>query len=426
MEQNFSNVKNSLSQSINSISQNTGQTFDSIRQSGMSGLYVNIVFFFILSIIAVNDLKSDPDNENNPYKRPEKETAKTVISCLSVVLVVIYIFSYVTRFSAPSWSNYYYMFLLLMFFTYAYITLSYNRLFNYAMGITFVLTILVGFAIFFNAFSNYLKSIKGVNGFFIYLIFYIPCLISDFAEYIIKEFKLTTNAVFILFIVELILLLLYFYLPSLINQISITGGEPILERYVYLSSENIIPVQDIVTFENKQTNVADFGEKSISTNYALSMWVYLNNYSTSMAAYNKESLIFDYGNGKPKITYYNNEDDITKMDTYRIYFSNKLNSDNNNSNFYEIQIPNQKWNNFVFNYSSKYVDLFINGKLTRTFYFKENIPDYHVGDVVTTGSENGLSGAIANIRYYQKKLTSREITAFYNIFKKKNPPTNNL
>ena len=30
-----------------------------------------------------------------------------------------------------------------------------------------------------------------------------------------------------------------------------------------------------------------------------------------MAAYNKESLIFDYGNGKPKITYYNNEDDIT-------------------------------------------------------------------------------------------------------------------
>ena len=96
------------------------------------------------------------------------------------------------------------------------------------------------------------------------------------------------------------------------------------------------------------------------------------------------------------------------------------------SNFYEIQIPNQKWNNFVFNYSSKYVDLFINGKLTRTFYFKENIPDYHVGDVVTTGSENGLSGAIANIRYYQKKLTSREITAFYNIFKKKNPPTNNL
>ena len=196
--------------------------------------------------------------------------------------------------------------------------------------------------------------------------------------------------------------MLYFYLPTLINQISITGGEPILERYVYLSSENIIPVQDIVTFENKQTNVADFGEKSISTNYALSMWVYLNNYSTSMAAYNKESLIFDYGNGKPKITYYNNEDDITKMDTYRIYFSNKLNSDNNNSNFYEIQIPNQKWNNFVFNYSSKYVDLFINGKLTRTFYFKENIPDYHVGDVVTTGSENGLSGAIANIRYYQK------------------------
>ena len=278
MEQNFNNVRNSLSQSINSITQNTGQTFNSIRESDVSGLYVNIVLFFILSIVAVYDLKSDPDNANNPYKRVEKEIAKTVISSLSVVLVVVYILSYVIKMSAPSWSNYYYMFLLLMFFTYMYITLSYNRLFNYAMGITSVLIVLVGFAILFNAFSNYLKSIKGANGFFIYLIFYIPCLISDFAEYIIKEFKLTTNAVFMLFILELILLLLYFYLPTLINQISITGGEPILENYVYLSGENIIPVQDIVTFENAQTNVADFGEKSISTNYALSMWIYLNNY----------------------------------------------------------------------------------------------------------------------------------------------------
>ena len=153
MEQNFNNVRNSLSQSINSITQNTGQTFNSIRESDVSGLYVNIVLFFILSIVAVYDLKSDPDNANNPYKRVEKEIAKTVISSLSVVLVVVYILSYVIKMSAPSWSNYYYMFLLLMFFTYMYITLSYNRLFNYAMGITSVLIVLVGFAILFNALS---------------------------------------------------------------------------------------------------------------------------------------------------------------------------------------------------------------------------------------------------------------------------------
>mgnify|MGYP001421284252 CR=1 FL=1 len=109
MEQNFNNVKSSLSQSINTISQNSGQTFNSIRESGLSGLYVNIVLFFILSIIAVNDLSSDPGNENNPYKRVEKEIAKTVISSLSVVLIVIYIFSYVVKMSAPSWSNYYNM-----------------------------------------------------------------------------------------------------------------------------------------------------------------------------------------------------------------------------------------------------------------------------------------------------------------------------
>ena len=114
MEQNFNNVRNSLSQSINSITQNTGQTFNSIRESDVSGLYVNIVLFFILSIVAVYDLKSDPDNANNPYKRVEKEIAKTVISSLSVVLVVVYILSYVIKMSAPSWSNYYYIIRLLL------------------------------------------------------------------------------------------------------------------------------------------------------------------------------------------------------------------------------------------------------------------------------------------------------------------------
>ena len=110
------------------------------------------------------------------------------------------------------------------------------------------------------------------------------------------------------------------------------------------------------------------------------------------------------------------------MDVYRFYFSDKMDT----SNYYELQIPNQKWNNFVFNYNSKYVDLFVNGKLKRTFYFKQDIPEYNLSDIVTTGSENGLSGAIANIRYYSRKMTQRDISSMYNLLSNKNPPTNNL
>ena len=50
------------------------------------------------------------------------------------------------------------------------------------------------------------------------------------------------------------------------------------------------------------------------------------------------------------------------------------------------------------------------GKLKRTFYYKQDIPEYNLSDIVTTGSENGLSGAIANIRYYSRKMTQRDIS----------------
>tara|TARA_Y200000002_G_scaffold382978_1_gene402366 strand:- start:1340 stop:2608 length:1269 start_codon:yes stop_codon:yes gene_type:complete len=419
----INDAKDNLIKIFKNINENTNKSFDTINNSGYGDLYLNFVFFFILAIVVINDLNEDPENKNNPFKRKEKEMAKLVISSLATLFVLGYIIFYViSSFTAPSWSSYYYVTLTLMLFAYIYITLSYSRLFNYAMSITFGLVVLVGLAMVFNVFSNYIRSFRGFQGFFIYFLFYIPCLISQFVEYVINEFKITTNAVLVLFMIELILLLIYFYLPYLLEQISIQDGTPVLERFVFLNNVNSYSMEDIVTFENNKTSVAEFGEKTINRNYALSMWVYLNNYSTSMAAYNKESLIFDYGNGKPKITYYNDQNEPNKMDVYRIYFSDKMDT----SNYYELQIPNQKWNNFVFNYNSKYVDLFINGKLKRTFYFKQDIPEYNLSDIVTTGSENGLSGAIANIRYYSKKMTQRDISSMYNLLSNKNPPTNNL
>ena len=57
---------------------------------------------------------------------------------------------------------------------------------------------------------------------------------------------------------------------------------------------------------------------------------------------------------------------------------------------------------------------------------KNKIPSYNLGDLVTVGSTNGLSGSIANIRYYQKNLSKLQISNIYNTLMNKNPPINNL
>ena len=167
--------------------------------------------------------------------------------------------------------------------------------------------------------------------------------------------------------------------------------------------------------------------------YALSMWTYVNVHGSNKLAYNTETPIFDYGEGKPKITYYTGDNQQSTRDIYRIYFTNNLKSNNDTDTtndfkpYYEIKLSPQRWNNLVFNYSSTHADLFVNGHLERTFSFKNNnMPKLNTSDVITTGSQDGLHGAISNIRYYPKTLSKHKITGMYNIFMKKSPPTINL
>lgn len=247
-------------------------------------------------------------------------------------------------------------------------------------------------------------------------------MLLDFVKYIINDFRLTARPFLVLFFVEILLIVLYIHLPKMLVQISMKDGVSIMKDYAYLNTEYIIPMNEIVYMDTKETDIASEMKTQIRSNYGLSMWTYLNNYSTSMSAYNKESLIFDYGNGKPKVTLFNHEKQPNTMDVYRIYFSDKLNTTNHNNNFYEIKLPSQKWNHLFFNYTPRHVDFYVNGKLERTYFLKENKPTYKDSDVVTVGSENGLSGAVANIRYYKKNLSSREVANVYNISMNGDPP----
>jgi len=311
-------------------------------------------------------------------------------------------------------------FLLAAFYFYTSTSLSTITTATYMLSVVFLLIIIQGLAIFFYIFSNYLKTLGGWKGFLVYLFFYIPCLVIDFVKYVKHEFAITTNDVFILFVSEVLLIILYVYLPKLIKRLAYRDGIVLIKDSVFLNTKQVIgnSQQFIVP---PQPGAID-KEIIFRKNYSLSMWVFLNNESLNNASYAKETTIFDYGGGKPKITYYNNTTTDSTKDKYIIYFTNNRKSKMS----YEMTLPGQKWNNFVFNYSSSKVDLYINGVLERTFTFSENAPTYNPTDMINVGSKNGLYGAICNVRYYADPLSSSKIANMYNLLMYKNPPTINL
>ena len=315
-------------------------------------------------------------------------------------------------------------FLLLSVVIYTFVKLDMQTFtfFAYLTGALAILILAVGLALFFYVFSNYLKSFTGWGGFFVYFLFYIPCALLSFVQYVIADFKLTTSPVWILFVLELLLLLCYIYIPKLINYISNKDGVPVLEGSVFLNTPNTFSLGGANIMPDMDIQLAGNTNKTPFQNYAISMWTYLNAHSTNKIAYNKESLIFDYGNGKPKVTYIPG-DNPNAAPVYRIYFTTQ----DKGASHYELKLPMQRWNNLVFNYSVTHADLFVNGHLERTFSFANGkMPIFKPTDVITTGSVDGLHGAISNIRYYTNPLSKHRIANVYSIFMKKTPPTINL
>lgn len=361
---------------------------------------------------------------------PAALTTKAYVYMFTIIIPFIILFGFIFPFSTTQRSATSTMLLIgvvmtimtALFYSYSTMNSATLAVTSYFLNIIMVLIALVGLAIFFYIFSNYLKSVEGLVGFLIYFIFYIPCLLIDFSNYILNEFKMTSRPVYMLFIVEIILILLYIYLPDLIKRANNTSDVIVLlESGAFLDSRQVIgnsyqlrmlgpwPPNSVVpstTFQYRRS-------------YAISMWTYLNIQPPNNKSYSEETQIFNYGNGKPKISYFNNTEVDKSKDKYIIYFTN----DKTGETSYDLTMPSQKWNNIVFNYYSDKVDLFINGNLERTFQLSNNIPIYLATDNIEIGSKAGLSGAICNIRYYINPLSKTQIVNNYNLLMNKNPPT---
>jgi hypothetical protein len=68
----------------------------------------------------------------------------------------------------------------------------------------------------------------------------------------------------------------------------------------------------------------------------------------------------------------------------------------------------------LINYSRNTVDFFLNGVLAKTHTRVRDDESFNVGDILTTGQENGLQGGIARVVYYERPLLAYEVGKVYN------------
>ena len=327
--------------------------------------------------------------------------------------------------------------------------LVYSVFTNYAV---LALVVFIGLGISYNALVSYMEHLEGWPGFIAQLIFYIPCMIWDLWLYIFEQFKLTSYAIYAFIALEIILIVLYFYLPNIANSVTgLNDGQQLLAGVVYLDKgQQVIATSDMLKVPlTTQQAMSGNAASTYRTNYCISMWVYVNPQSPSTTAYNQESEIFSYGytdasgvqHVKPMIRYYGGgglNDQPVERDKYVFYFSKYPPTnqyDTANNTFYDVTIPNQRWNQIVLNYNRNIVDLFINGVLERSFDMGEVmtspdasgnsvsvLPQYSDLDNITVGSADGLQGAICNVQYYNHSLSTEQIAFSYNVLMASDPP----
>ena len=192
--------------------------------------------------------------------------------------------------------------------------------------------------------------------------------------------------------------------------------------------------------------------------YAMSFWFYLDSFAPSTnSSYSKIIPILSYG-ANPAVKYssanntlyitvkqkiiedvtefikekeeinaetidkWNNEktninNSIEKVKSMN--FSNDVDADGHRIIYSHSNVKLQKWNHIVLNYSGGTLDVFYNGELVKSAI---GVVPYLNFDMLTVGTENGVSGNIANLLYFDHPIDILTMNSLYRSFTNKNPP----
>jgi len=195
---------------------------------------------------------------------------------------------------------------------------------------------LVGMAILYNLLISYMSRLTGWSGFIAQLLFYLPCVLYDAWFYLLDQFNLTPIAIYGFILIEILLVIMYIYLPNLTHFIIGTGNSVVLVKDVIPLQNGRVTVATSNLLKNTPTPeqiTKGFNQPYFPRNYCISLWVFTNPQDPANLAYSKESQILNYGhldqNGvfqvKPLITYYgggNSTDQPMERNKFVFYFVN--------------------------------------------------------------------------------------------------------
>lgn len=271
-----------------------------------------------------------------------------------------------------------------------------------------VFMIIVAFAIIYKVGYNYLYKMQGLSGFIVNLIFYIPCMLLDLLEYLKADLQQAPKAVYVLLIIELVLGLLYVYSPiiskSFGKMLGLKDGKVVLAEPLRIDKET-----RLTSYVDLQENKIDDKNQIINNKFAISAWIYIVPVSPSHSPYNGDATIFEFTNYHPRLIYNG------AKGKFKVFF--------NQSSSTEVDMPLQKWNHVVFNYTKLNADLFVNGKLVGSVERDVVNENLSISDIMTVGQVGGLSGGICNIVYFPRPLVKYEIETIYSLNKDSDQPS---
>jgi hypothetical protein len=251
-------------------------------------------------------------------------------------------------------------------------------------------------------------------------LFYVPCIFNagfdSIMSALIGNYDSNTTGYVALSCLILILLIIYFTYPLLYNTINLQGGKQLVTAPLPINTS-----QDYGTYETLND------DNKYEYNYAISFWFYIDalppNTSSSYKTYTS---LLNYAN-KPNVLYNAEKNTLIVtikqkdlQETTDNKFIKFVEGDTDNRVLYENNnVLLQRWNNIIINYSGGVLDVFMNGELQQS---NIGVVPYHTLDALTIGNNDGISGKICNVVYFNKSLSQNNMFYLYNMVKNENPP----
>jgi hypothetical protein len=270
-----------------------------------------------------------------------------------------------------------------------------------------------------NAFINFVISI----------IFYIPCIFTgvfDSAGQLLSGNYGGESGSLLMLLLAIILIVVYFNMPSVFNIINTQGGQQLVNKPVNTNKSYALGTY------------ADLnGSDQFDYQFGISFWVFVHAAGTNMNAnYGKYTSLLNFG-GKPNVLYNGgtntllvtmevaedappeDKDGNPKNNLYKL---TDLDQNGNRILYENTNFLLQKWNNIIINYNGGVLDIFLNGELVKS---NIGVVPYYKLDNLTIGEDGGIEGGICNVVYFRKPLSATNVYYLYNMVKSRTPPVLN-